>query len=86
MIILRKIQKSYSGYGDINLNGVKYHSSQVVTNYALDPIETSVDYLSDTPVAEIAPVNRKLKQFKGIVNPLKKLIKVKRKRQTKKNK
>lgn len=48
--------------------------AQVMTDYALNPVENSVDYLETTRIGEIKPVKRKLRLVKGIVSPFKKII------------
>jgi hypothetical protein len=72
-----KRQKNYSGYGDLSLSGASYMPAQVMTNYALDPIENSVSYLESTPVGKYEPIGKKLRMARGIVSPLKKILKKK---------
>lgn len=72
MIVKR--QKNYSGYSEINMGGSTYMPAQVMTDYALDPLENSVSYLESTPVGKFEPVGRKLRLTRGIVSPLKKLL------------
>jgi len=69
MIVKR--QKHYSGYSDIDINGASYYPAQVMTDYALEPIENSVLYLESTPVGKFKPVNKKLRLARGIVSPKK---------------
>ena len=72
MIIKR--QRLYSGYEESNGYGLSYMPAQVMTDYALNPVEDSVKYLETTRVGEIKPVKKKLNLVKGLVSPLKKII------------
>ena len=72
MIIKR--QRLYSGYSECSGYGVSYMPSQVMTDYALNPIENSVNYLESTRIGEVTPVKKKLKLAKGIVSPIKRII------------
>ena len=72
MIVKR--QKNYSGYSEFNMGGSTYMPTQVMTDYALDPIENSVSYLESTPVGKFEPVGKKLRLTRGIVSPPQKII------------
>ena len=77
MIIKRS--RLYSGYGEVNLNGIGYQSAQLTDNYLLNPAEKVVDSVSDSPAGNIKPVKKKLNLVKQIVSPMRTIIKNHRK-------
>ena len=82
MIIKRS--RLYSGYGEVNLNGIGYQSVQLTDNYLLNPSEKAIDYMIDSKAGQIKPVKKKLNLVKRIVSPVRSIIKNHRK--DKKNK
>jgi hypothetical protein len=71
MVIKRKL---YSGTSEAILEGVTYYPSQVITDYALDPIDKTLDYVESTRIGKLEPVRKKTSRFAGVVKPLKKLL------------
>ena len=72
MIIKRKI---FAGYAETPISSVSYHSGQILGNYVLNPVDKAVDKVDDIPVVKDSKiVKRKVDRVKGIVKPLKKLL------------
>ena len=66
-----KIKRS-SGYSDADPEGV---TSQVITRYILDPLDSSVDTLEETD--KLGVTKRKSDRIKKVIKPLKKYFKYK---------
>lgn len=67
--------KRFSGYSEAAPSGVTYHSSQVITRYILDPLDSSVDTLEETD--KLGVTKRKSDRIKKVIKPLKKYFKYK---------
>lgn len=66
--------KRFSGYSEAAPEGVTYQkSSQVITRYILDPLDSSVDTLTD----KLWVTKRKSDRIKKVIKPLKKYFKYK---------
>ena len=62
MIILR--DQLFSSYSEAPMLGYSYYPSQVLTNYALDPLEKSADWIDNTTVGNLKPVKKKTRMVK----------------------
>lgn len=71
MIIKRKL---YSGAVEAMPSGVTYYPSQVITDYALDPLDKTLDYIDSTRIGKLDSVKKKTSRFAGIVKPLKRIL------------
>lgn len=68
--------KRFSGYSEAAPEGVTYQkSSQVITRYILDPLDSSVDTLEETD--KLGVTKRKSDRIKKVIKPLKKYFKYK---------
>ena len=77
---LKRISKVYSGVSEVMPSGVSYYSSQVITDYALDPLDKTLDYIDNTKIGKLESVKKKTSRFAGIVKPLKRILARKRKK------
>ena len=73
MIILR--DQLFSSYSEVPIEGYSYYPSQVLTNYALDPLEKSADWVENTTVGNLKPVKKKTRLIKKVTASLKSLVK-----------
>ena len=73
MIILR--DQLFSSYSEAPIEGYSYYPSQVLTNYALDPLEKSADWVENTTVGNLKPVKKKTRLIKKVTASLKSLVK-----------
>ena len=76
MIIKRKL---YSGVSESMPSGVTYYPRQVISDYALDPLDKTLDYIDSTKIGKLDSVKKKTSRFAGIVKPLKRILRRKRK-------
>lgn len=73
MIILR--DQLFSSYSEAPIEGYSYYPSQVLTNYALDPLEKSADWVENTAMGDLKPVKKKTRLIKKVTASLKTLVK-----------
>jgi hypothetical protein len=74
MIILR--DQLFSSYSEVPIEGYSYYPSQVLTNYALDPLEKSADWIENTAiVGDLKPIKKKTRMVKKVTASLKSLVK-----------
>ena len=77
---LRRKSKVYSGVAEAMVSGTTYYPSQVITDYALEPLDKTLDYIDNTRIGKLDSVKKKTSRFAGIVKPLKKIMARKRKK------
>ena len=61
--------KRFSGYSEVSPGGVTYKSSQVISNYILDPIDKSISYVDNTTLGKTNVVKKKSRMVKSIIKP-----------------
>lgn len=77
---LRRKSKVYSGVSEAMVSGTTYYPSQVITDYALEPLDKTLDYIDNTRIGKLDSVKKKTSRFAGVVKPLKKILARKKKR------
>lgn len=77
---LRRKSKVYSGVAEAMVSGTTYYPSQVITDYALEPLDKTLDYIDNTRIGKLDSVKKKTSRFAGVVKPLKKILARKKKR------
>lgn len=66
-MILKRKSRTYSDLPE----GVSYYSSQVLTNYALNPLDKTIDYIDNTKLGKLKPIKKQTTRFASVIKPLK---------------
>lgn len=68
--------KRFSGYSEASPRGVSYISGQVVSKYVLDPLDSGIEKIDEisSSFSNSKRAKEKRARLKGIVKPLKKLL------------
>ena len=61
-------RKLFSGYSETTPEAVTYKSAQILSDYILDPVDSSVKVISNSPLGKVGVVEKKIDKFYTPVN------------------